>query len=260
MPCNSINISFQTISSGSKGNSSLLICDNNIFLIDVGISLKRIKNHLDSLNINLSDITGLLITHNHKDHINGLNTFIKKTNIPIFIPKEMYSSLQETTTFREDRCIYLDDNNYINSLEIELIHTSHDAPSSVGYIISYNNKSLVYITDTGYINRKYLKKIINKNIYLIESNHDEEMLMKGPYPRFLKERVISDYGHLSNKTTSRYLKEIVGKDTKYIILAHLSETNNTKEKALDELNKKNISKKIEVLIAEQDNPSKIIKI
>ena len=112
----------------------------------------------------------------------------------------------------EAMLVLLDDSTFVANnifdVKIELIHTSHDAPYSVGFIISQEDKSIVYVTDTGYINRKYLNKMVNKDIYVIESNHDEVMLMDGPYPRFLKERVISDRGHLSNKTTAKNLKKI----------------------------------------------------
>ena len=170
----------------------------------------------------------------------------------------MYDSLKEYLPIY--KCIFIEDNFNINDLSIELIHTSHDAPSSVGYIIECNGKSLVYVTDTGYINRKYLAKMVAKDAYIIESNHDEVMLMDGPYPRFLKERVISDKGHLSNNTTSKYLKKIVGSNTKYIILAHLSETNNTEELAYnttkDELNNDNIK----VIVARQHEESPFIEV
>ena len=149
---------------------------------------------------------------------------------------------------------------YINDLNIELIHTSHDAPSSVGFIFSYQGKSLVYVTDTGYINRKYLTKMVEKDAYIIESNHDEIMLMDGPYPRFLKERVISDQGHLSNTTTAKYLKKIVGKNTKNIILAHLSETNNTEELALETTKRELEGKNINIIAAKQYEGSPMIEV
>ena len=102
--------------------------------------------------------------------------------------------------------------------------------------------------------------MVNKDIYIIESNHDEQMLMDGPYPRFLKERVISDRGHLSNKTTAKYLNNITGEKTKYIVLAHLSEKNNTEEIAYKETSEVIDTKKIEVLIARQDEESKLIEV
>ena len=138
----------------------------------------------------------------------------------------------------EDLIDYIDDESILADLSVSLIHTSHDTSSSVGFIINDEKSSLVYVTDTGYINRKYLKRIGNKSVYIMESNHDEEMLMEGPYPYYLKQRVISDSGHLSNKMASKYLSTAVGEKTKYIILAHLSEKNNTEELALDALTKR----------------------
>lgn len=246
------------LASGSKGNSSLIICDNTKLLIDIGLSFARIKSHLELNGININDITGLLITHSHSDHIKGLKTFIKETDIKIYIPKDMYHELEEIVPI--DRCIFIEDIFNINDVNIELIHTSHDTDFSVGYIIEYNKKTLVYVTDTGYINRRYLKKMEDKNVYVIESNHDEAMLMDGPYPRFLKERVISDRGHLSNKTTAGYLKKIVTDNTKCVVLAHISEKNNTKDLAYQEANDVLKDKDVELLVAMQDEESKLIEV
>ena len=248
----------KTFSSGSKGNCSIVLCDNTNIIIDMGISYLTLKRSLEENSLSFSDFQGILITHCHKDHTNGLSTLINKTKLNVYIPEEMYDSLKEYVP--KSRCVFVDDNFTINDVSIELIHTSHDAPASVGYIIDYNERSLVYVTDTGYINRKYLNRMINKNLYLIESNHDEVMLMDGPYPRFLKERVISDKGHLSNSTTSKYLKKIIGENTKTIILAHLSETNNTEEKALEAISKEELPKNIKVLIARQYEESEMIEV
>ena len=248
----------KTLSSGSKGNCSIVLCDNTNIIIDMGISYLTLKRSLEENSLSFSDFQGILITHCHKDHTNGLSTLINKTKLNVYIPEEMYDSLKEYVP--KSRCVFVDDNFTINDVSIELIHTSHDAPASVGYIINYNERSLVYVTDTGYINRKYLNRMINKNLYLIESNHDEVMLMNGPYPRFLKERVISDKGHLSNSTTSKYLKKIIGENTKTIILAHLSETNNTEEKALEAISKEELPKNIKVLIARQYEESEMIEV
>ena len=224
----------------------------------MGISYLTLKRSLEENSLSFLDFQGILITHCHKDHTSGLSTLIKKTKLNVYIPQEMYNSLKEYVP--KDRCIFIEDKFNINDVFIELIHTSHDAPSSVGYIIEYKNRNLVYVTDTGYINRKYLNKMVNKNLYLIESNHDEVMLMDGPYPRFLKERVISDTGHLSNTTTSKYLKKIIGNNTKTIILAHLSEKNNTEEKALEAIHNEGIDKNIKVLIARQYEESEMIEV
>lgn len=249
----------KVIQSGSKGNCTLVICDNIKLLIDLGISYKQLIESLQELNIDINEITGLLVTHNHKDHIKGISTFIKNTDIKVFIPYKLYPSLkEEIKSLKEDNCIFLEEKDNIENVETELIHTSHDAPYSVGYNIKYKNKELCYVTDTGYINRKYLNIMKNKDIYIIESNHDEKMLMDGPYPRFLKERVISDRGHLSNKTTATYLNKIIGDKTRYIVLAHLSEKNNTPDIALSTIKEKITDKNI--MIASQTDGTEVIEV
>ena len=248
----------RTISSGSKGNCAIVLCDETNLIIDMGISYLALQQSLEENSLSFDNFSGILITHNHKDHITGLKNLIKKTDLNVFIPREMYDSIKNSVP--EDRCVFVDDEFTIFDVKIELIHTSHDAPYSVGFIINHDEKSLVYVTDTGYINRKFLNKMVNKDIYVIESNHDEVMLMDGPYPRFLKERVISDTGHLSNKTTAKYLKKIIGDKTKYVLLAHLSEKNNTPEKALEAMISEEIDKQAKVLIASQYEMSEILEV
>lgn len=248
---------FQTLASGSKGNCSILLCGNTKILIDAGISYLNIKKKLLEENLYLNDFSAILITHAHSDHIKGLENLIKHTLLNVYIPLKMYPDLQEIVP--KDRIVNLEENTYINDVLITLIKTSHDA-ISVGYLITYLNKSLVYLTDTGYLNRKYFDILKNKNIYFIESNHDEEMLLNGPYPYFLKQRVISDRGHLSNNTASQYLEKLVNINTKYIFLAHLSATNNTFEKAIDATTNKVDTTNITVFIAKQDEVSELVEV
>ena len=248
----------QTIASGSKGNSCIVICDNTNIIIDVGISYQTLIKELAESNYKIKDFPILLITHNHKDHIKGLKTLMNKTNIMVYIPEKMYDDIK--TDVPKERCVFIKDKFNIDDIEIELIHTSHDAPTSVGYIIKEKDKSMVYITDTGYINRKYLTKMTEKDLYIIESNHDEKMLMDGPYPRFLKERVISDKGHLSNLTTAKYLSKIIGKNTKYIILAHISEKNNTEELAYKTTKNELKRYKGQIIIAKQYEKGPLIEV
>ena len=249
---------FKVLASGSKGNCTVIMTDEAKIIIDMGISYQTLKKSLEEDSLSLNDFTGILITHCHKDHTNGLASLVKHTKLKVYIPIKMYDSLKELIS--RDDCIFIEDNFKINDLKIELIHTSHDATASVGYIIENNNKSLVYVTDTGYINRKYLTKMLKKECYIIESNHDEKMLMDGPYPRFLKERVISDKGHLSNTTTAKYLQKIIGNNTKMIVLAHLSETNNTEELAYNTTKELLSDKSIEILVARQHESTAIIEV
>ena len=181
------------------------------------------------MNLNLDDIDALLLTHAHNDHTSGLKVLLKHTNFKIYANKDIIKEL--TVDIDKERIELYDSIMHLNSTELTIFKTSHDAKGSVGFLITDDGSSLVYITDTGYLNRKYFKLLTNRNIYYIESNHDEKMLMDGPYPYYLKQRILSDEGHLSNETTSKYLKKLVGDRTKYIILAHLSEHNNKEELA-----------------------------
>lgn len=246
------------IASGSKGNCAIVLCKETNIIIDMGISYLTLKKGLEENSLSFDDFSAVLITHCHKDHISGLASLVKKTALKVYIPEKMYDSLKEYVPL--SRCVFIDDNFNINELHVELIHTSHDAPSSVGFIFEFEGKSLVYVTDTGYINRKYLSRMVEKDAYIIESNHDEVMLMDGPYPRFLKERVISDRGHLSNSTTAKYLKKIVGNNTKNIVLAHLSETNNTKELALKATSNELVGKNVTIIAATQHEGSPLIEV
>ena len=217
----------KVLASGSKGNCSLIETKSTRFLIDIGITYQRLKKELEKMNLTTDDIDALFLTHAHNDHTSGLKVLLKRTNFKIYTNKDIIKEL--TVDIDNDRVELYNPLIHLNNTEINVFKTSHDAKGSVGFLINEDNNSLVYITDTGYLNRKYFPLLENKNIYYIESNHDEKMLMDGPYPYYLKQRIISDEGHLSNDTTAKYLKKLVGDNTKYIILAHLSEHNNKEE-------------------------------
>jgi beta-lactamase domain protein len=247
-----------TLGSGSKGNCALVLSENSAILIDAGITYRLVEKNLENINLSFNNIDGILITHCHKDHTAHLKAIIKNTKINAYIPKKMYESIRDLIPI--ERCIFINDDFNINDFKIKLIHTSHDAPSSVGYIIESNNKKMMYVTDTGYLNRKYVLPCTNLDIYLIESNHDETMLMNGPYPHFLKARVIGDEGHLSNSQTAKFLKKVVGNKTKIIMLLHLSEKNNNQELAYNTVTKELNTQQIKVIIAKQDEESPLLEV
>ena len=218
------------LASGSKGNSCLIKTSHHNILIDIGTTFKYIKNALKSVNLSPDKIDYIFISHTHKDHISALKGFIKNNNPFVCLSEKMFNDLEELQNY--NKILIYNDEIILDDLNIEIFKTSHDASDSRGFIIKSNNSQIVYVTDTGYINSKLFKKLYNKDMYIIESNHDPQKLREGKYPVWLQNRILSDYGHLSNQMTGTYLSKLIGPKTKKIILAHLSEENNDKELAL----------------------------
>ena len=251
----------KVLASGSKGNSTLVMSNNTKILIDVGITVSKINCLLDELNIALNGLDGILISHIHSDHIKGLSSLIKKYKIPIYARPELLYDLIKYVPV-DSIMVVNDTNTVIKDIKVEFIETSHDV-TSYGFIISDPKTSMVYITDTGYINKKYESITKNKDIYIIETNHDEEMLMNGPYPYHLKQRVISDKGHLSNRYTGKYLNKVIGDNTKYIFLAHISENNNTYDLALEQIKEEIISKHFndkQIIVTHQNEETELVEV
>jgi phosphoribosyl 1,2-cyclic phosphodiesterase len=218
------------LSSGSKGNTTYIETKQSKILIDAGNTSKYILEKFEKYNIDPKTIDAILITHTHSDHIKGLPVLLKKINPCVYITEKMHPEMQYLENYR-----IIKETIELKDLYIEVIKTSHDTEDSVGYIINNDNKSVVYITDTGYINKKYYESLTNKDVYIMESNHDVEMLNNSSYPFATRQRILSDKGHLSNYDSAKYLSSFIGNKTKYILLAHLSEENNTKELAYDTL-------------------------
>jgi phosphoribosyl 1,2-cyclic phosphodiesterase len=223
------------LASGSKGNSTYIETKNHKILLDMGKNKKYIEDSLKSIGVNPKDIDIILISHTHSDHISALDTFVKRYHTTIYVPEEMYEVMDNLKEYKNIK-LY-DDLITLNDLKIYAIKSSHDAIASRNFIIEEDNHSIVQITDTGYIKRKYFKLLQNRDAYFMESNHDIEMLEHGPYPDYLKRRVLSDEGHLSNQASGFYLAKLIGNNTKKVYLMHLSEINNTPDIALKTVKK-----------------------
>lgn len=249
------------LASGSKGNCTYIETLENNILIDIGLTSLAIEKRLMMLGINPSIINAILITHTHVDHISGLKVFIKKYHPKVYLTEKMYNDL--TDIIKEEDIEFINDDFSLNDTRIQIIKTSHDVTDSNGYILTNNDKSIVYITDTGYINQKNYSKLKNHNVYIFESNHDIDKLRHGKYPYHLQQRILGDEGHLSNKDSSYYLSNFIGDKTTNIILAHLSEENNTEElayKTLIETLKKYDKSVDKIEIAKQDKEMDLIEI
>ena len=252
------------LASGSEGNSTYVEAGGHKILIDLGMNVKYIKEKLEELDVSLNEIDTILISHTHSDHVGALEKFLNKYDPDIYMSKIMLEEMPKESIIKTYENIkYFDDDFYLDNVKIEMIKTSHDTNDSRGFIITYDNKSVVYITDTGYLNQKFFNKLKNKNVYLFESNHDIEMLINGKYPKWLKDRVVGPYGHLSNKDASVYLSKLVGDDTKQIVLMHLSKENNTPDCALNTINETFEEYNVNfdnIVVAKQREKSSVINI
>ena len=230
------------LASGSEGNVTYVETEHHKILLDIGMTVKYITEKLSELSINPEEIDYVFITHVHDDHVKALKQFIKKYRPTICVSPKIFEELEVLKEY--DKILLYEDLVCLKDVKIDIIKTSHDTTDSRGFVLESKGKSIVYLTDTGFINQKNFNKIKNKNVYLFESNHDIEMLLNGPYPKWLKDRVMGPYGHLSNKDSAIYLAKNIGANTEKIMLMHLSHKNNTEEKALETI--KEIFKEYEI--------------
>lgn len=224
-----------TLCSGSKGNSTYIEVNNIKMLFDCGRNYKYLNLALDEIGVSITEIQYVFITHSHLDHTSALKTIINRTNAKICITKKIYESLKEE--YISPNIEFYDKEYPINDVLVKSIKASHDSPGTKNFVIEYQDKKIALVTDTGYIKKTRFKELYNSDIFLIESNHDIDLLQNGPYPDYLKKRILSDEGHLSNKQTGFYLSKLIGPSTKYVHLIHLSAENNSPEVAIETVNK-----------------------
>ncbi len=235
-----MEIIFCSLSSGSSGNCYYIGNGSHGILVDAGISARSVTRFLKEMDISVGGIMGILVTHNHSDHIRGLEVLTRKYSIPVFTTGRIWKSIPDTRYNIASDCrreIFLQKQFELAGFLIEVFPVDHDAPETIGLHICAGRKKITIATDLGHIcsiSGSYLKKA---NLLVLESNYDEDMLLKGSYPYYLKKRILSDYGHLGNKQTSEFLADILNDDISHICLAHLSRNNNTPDKALDTLHR-----------------------
>lgn len=221
---------FASIASGSSGNSIYFGSDNTHILIDTGISNKRIEEGLKNLGLKVSDLSGILITHEHSDHIQGLRTLTKKYQIPIYATKGTldYIKAKKIIEGNEDLCnvISADTKITIDDIDASVFKISHDASEPVGFRLSTAGKSVAVATDMGVYDEYIVDKLQDLDAILLEANHDIRMLEAGPYPYHLKRRILGSKGHLCNEIAGKLLARILNDNIKHILLGHLSKENN----------------------------------
>lgn len=223
-----------TLASGSTGNCALIREGETRFLIDAGISCKRIKEGLRQEGLEPGDLDGVLITHEHSDHISGLRVLEKHFQLPVFATLPVIHALERMVTdcmipFHE---IETGTVFSVGEVQATAFHVPHDAADCVGYRFS-GRGVLGFATDTGCITEEMIRGLSGSDVALIEANHDVDMLRTGPYPYYLKKRILSDHGHLSNESSAKLAGLLREQGTCHFILGHLSRNNNTVQLAYD---------------------------
>ena len=227
-----------SIASGSSGNCICVGSDDCHILIDAGISGKRIEEGLNSIDLKSEELQGILITHEHVDHIAGLGVLARRYGIPIYATEGTIGAIKNTKSVGK----IVDDLFHvitpgmdfsIGDLDIESIAISHDAADPVAYKIRCQEKTAAIMTDLGKYDDHIVEKLKNLDVLLLEANHDVRMLQAGSYPYPLKQRILGDRGHLSNELSGQLLGEVLHDNFKTVILGHLSKENNYPELAYE---------------------------
>lgn len=229
---------FVSIASGSSGNCIYAGTENTHVLIDAGISAKRIEKGLFELGLKPQELSGICITHEHSDHIKGLGVLARKYEIPIYGTEGTLREIRKAKSLGEYPTELLtpllpDVKLSIGDMELMPFHIDHDAADPVAYRIQSGNKSIAVATDLGHYNQYTIDHLLDLDAVLLESNHDKRMLETGPYPYYLKRRIMGDFGHLSNENAGRLLGCILNDKMKHILLGHLSKENNLPELAYE---------------------------
>ncbi len=220
-----------SIASGSSGNCIYIGSDNTHILVDAGISCKRIEQGLNEVGIKGSELDAVVITHEHSDHVKGLGVLARRYGIPVYATKETLDEIGGMKYLGEYprelfRTVMPDVHVTIKDLELLPFSIDHDAANPVAYRVKNGRRQVAVATDMGHYDQYIIDHLQGLDAVLLESNHDVNMLQTGPYPYYLKRRILSDHGHLSNENAGRLLNYVLHDNMKHIILGHLSKENN----------------------------------
>ena len=261
-----------SIASGSSGNCIYAGSDHTHLLVDTGISKKRIEQGLNTLDVKGEELNGILITHEHIDHIQGLGVFSRKYEIPIYATHGTIEGIKNCKSLGKMpegllHEIKVDHSLSLGDITVHPFAISHDANEPSGYRIEQGERSVAVATDIGIYDEYTVENLKNVNALVLEANHDIHMLEVGPYPYPLKRRVMGDKGHLSNELSGRLLCDILHDDLKQVVLGHLSKENNYPELAYETVklevtlgNNPYKGEEIPMMVAKRDEVSDIITV
>lgn len=244
------------LSSSSSGNSTYIELGNVKFLIDAGLPYGVMKERLYDIEVEPESIDFIIVTHAHIDHVRSIHTFNRVYNTKIYISSETLLEYDKRDKLKD--VVLFDELDNIMGIKFDKVPISHDK-KGYGFVFEYEDISIAYMADTGMIHSKYHNILKNKTVYLLESNHDVEMEMNGTKDQMTKLRNIGDMGHLSNEDCAKYLNHFIGDNTKYIYLIHISDHDNTHEKAY-QVNRDAIDKNIKIFLTYKDKISEKLEV
>jgi phosphoribosyl 1,2-cyclic phosphodiesterase len=218
---------FQVLASGSKGNSVLVCSEKTRVLFDAGLSAKEILRRLERTGVSANQLSGLVLSHEHQDHVRGAGTLSRRFDFPVYLSQGTLEHLPQQVGHLTGRQLFQTGSAFaVGDLLVEPFSISHDAAEPAGFIITHNGSRLGICTDCGTVTQLVRARLNACDGMVIEANHDTQMLLTGPYPPELKQRIRSRHGHLSNDDTFQLLDELLHERLRAVVFAHLSETNN----------------------------------
>ena len=226
---------FRTLASSSSGNCILIQNGGTNLLVDAGISCRKITQRLKACGLTPGDLSGILVTHEHNDHVAGLQVLLKRHNIPVYASEGTCNALAWRYPVTASHLMVAPPGSFfeLGSLTVTTFPTPHDAAESVGYVLSNGEKSAAVATDLGEVTDYVEQAVTGTDLVLLETNHNVDMVRNGPYPRHLQQRILSGVGHLCNETAAQFAVRLAHSGTKAFVLAHLSKENNTPELAYE---------------------------
>lgn len=230
-------LKFISFGSGSSGNCYYLATASDALLVDIGVGLRGLKKSCRDYGVSLADIHHVLITHDHADHIKSVGSFSHDYSVPVYATQEVHKGINRnyciTQKIAADMTLYLDKGRteQIGEFTVTPFGVPHDSSDNVGYFIEAGGTNICIITDAGNVTDDMKQYIAKARHLIIEANHDIEMVKDGPYPQFLKDRILSQTGHLSNSASATAVAENMSEDLRHVWLCHLSEENNHPELA-----------------------------
>ena len=261
-------LNFCSLYSGSSGNSLYIESQNTKLLVDAGVSCKKIETALNNINIDPASLNGILVTHEHTDHVQSLGTLSKKFDLPVFVNQKTLDAMpkqRDKLSVDNVKIFNVNENFEIGDLKIHPFSIPHDAANPCGFNIYKDNKKISIATDIGHMTNEILKQLEGSKFVLLESNYDTEVLKLSKYPFSLKQRIAGPNGHLSNEIASKVINYLLHDNLKIAMLGHLSKESNFPELAyqtvVNELiNSNSDVSKLSLSVASRNEPSKLIHI